>query len=112
VFAGAGFDPAPAEGKEGRSVLRIASAAATDSLVTLKAEGALVGDWVLLLEGECLRHLAASRQVQLDLADVSVVDRDGLAMLEGLVTEGVGVVRASTLVYALLWRPPGHHESG
>jgi ABC-type transporter Mla MlaB component len=83
-------------------VLRISSAAEAGSLVTLKVEGALVGDWVPLLEAECLRHLDARTLVELDFAGVSFVDRDGVAMVRSLITRGVQVAGASTLVNALL----------
>ena len=90
--------------KAGDSVLRISSAAETGSRVTLKAEGTLVGDWVPLLETECVCHLDARRLVELDLAGVSFVDRDGVAMVRSLIARGVQMVGASTLVNALLGR--------
>jgi hypothetical protein len=90
--------------KEGDLVLRISSAAETDSRVTLKAEGTLVGDWVPLLETECVCHLDARRLVELDLAGVSFVDRDAAAMVRGLIARGVDVIGASALVNALLGR--------
>lgn len=102
ILASAGFGVCVARGKEGESVLRISSAAEAGSLVTLKAEGALVGDWVQLLEAECLCHLDARKLVELDFAGVRFVDRDGVAMVRGLVARGVKVVGASALVNTLL----------
>jgi hypothetical protein len=84
------------------SVLRISQAAAAGCPVTLKVEGAIVGHWVPLLEAECLRHLQARKRVELDLAGVGFVDRDGVAMVRSLVAEGIHVVGASALVRALL----------
>jgi hypothetical protein len=72
--------------------------------VRLKVEGALAGDWVPLLEAECLRHLDARTSVELDFEGVSFVDRDGVAMTRGLLARGVRVVGASALVNALLER--------
>lgn len=83
-------------------MLRISCAAEAGSLVTLKVEGALVGDWVPLLEAECLCHLDARKLVELDFAGVSFVDRDGVAMMRSLVARAVRVVGASALVKALL----------
>jgi anti-anti-sigma regulatory factor len=88
--------------KEDDSVLRISSATEAGSLVTLKAEGSISGNWVPLLEAECLCHLEARKSVELDLAGVSFVDRDGVAMMRALVARGVQVVGASALVTALL----------
>lgn len=85
-------------------MLRISSAAESGSRVRLKAEGTLVGDWVPLLEAECVRHLDARRVVELDLAGVSFVDRDGAATVRGLIARGVEVIGASALVNALLGR--------
>lgn len=89
-------------GKEADSVLRISSAAEGGSLVTLKVEGTVVGDWVPLLEAECLRLLDARKLVELDFAGVGFVDRDGVAMLGALVARGVQIVGATTLVKVIL----------
>jgi hypothetical protein len=104
MLASAGFGVSVARGKEDDSVLKISSATEADSLVTLKVEGALVGDWVPLLEAECLCHLDARKLVELDFAGVSFVDRDGVAMVRGLVATGVQVLGATALVNALLGR--------
>ena len=85
-------------------MLRISSAAEAGSRVTLKVEGALVGDWVPLLEAECLCHLDARKLVELDLAGVGFVDREGAAMVRSLVARGVNLIGASALVNALLGR--------
>jgi hypothetical protein len=83
-------------------MLRISQAAAAGCLVALKVEGAIVGDWVPLLETECLRHLQADKRVELDFAGVGFVDRDGVAMVRSLVAGGIHVVGASAMVNALL----------
>ena len=85
-------------------MLRISSAAEAGSRVTLKAEGTLVGDWVPLLEAECVRHLDARSSVELDLAGVSFADRNGAAMVRALIARGVNLIGASPLVNALLGR--------
>ena len=85
-------------------MLRISTDAETGAPVRLKIEGDIAGDWVPLLETECRRHLDARRQVELDLAGVGFVDRQGVAMVQGLFARGVRVVRASALVNTLLGR--------
>lgn len=101
---GESFGVCVARAKGGASVLRISSGLKADAVVTLKVEGALVADWVPLLETECLGHLDARRLVELDFAGVSFVDRGGAAMVRGLVARGAQVTRASALVNALLGR--------
>ncbi|HET6577713.1 MAG TPA: hypothetical protein VFG66_05285 [Gemmatimonadales bacterium] len=85
-------------------MLRISTAAEAGALVRLKVEGDIAGDWVPLLEAECRRHLDARRPVELDLAGVGFVDREGVAMVQGLFARGLRVARASALVNALLGR--------
>jgi hypothetical protein len=105
---GEGFGVGVARAKEGDSVLRISSRLKGDSVVTLKVEGALVADWVPLLERECLGHLESRKLVELDFAGVSFVDRSGAAMVRGLVGRGAQVTSASALVNALLGRIDAH----
>jgi ABC-type transporter Mla MlaB component len=85
-------------------VLRISTDAETGAPVRLRVEGDIAGDWVPLLEAECRRHLEAQRPVELDLAGVGFVDRQGVAMVQGLFARGVRVARASALVNTLLGR--------
>lgn len=83
-------------------MLRISSVTEVGSPVTLKVEGDLTGDWVPLLGAECLRHLDARKTVELDVAGIGFIDREGVAMVHGLFARGVRVVGASALVNALL----------
>jgi len=83
-------------------VLRISSTTETGSPVTLIVEGDLAGDWVPLLEAECVRRLDARKSVELDFAGVGFIDRAGVAMVHGLFARGVRVVGATALVNALL----------
>jgi hypothetical protein len=85
-------------------VLRISSEDETGPVVRLKAEGTIVGDWVPLLEAECLCHLGSHRMVELDVTDIGFVDREGAAMVRSLVDKGVRLVGTRALVEALLRR--------
>jgi hypothetical protein len=85
-------------------VLRISSEDETGLAVRLKAEGTIKGDWVPLLEAECLCHLDSGRMVDLDVTGVSFVDRQGAAMVRSLVDKGVRLVGTRALVEALLRR--------
>jgi len=75
--------------------------------VSLKVEGALVAEWVPVLESECTGHLDARKRVELDFGDVSFVDREGVVMVRRLVTSGVTILRATALVQDLLLGPDG-----
>jgi hypothetical protein len=85
-------------------VLRISRVTEAGSQVALKVEGDLMGVWVPLLAAECLCHLEARKQVEVDFAGVGFIDREGVAMVHGLFARGVRVVRASALVSTLLGR--------
>ena len=85
-------------------MLRISSEDETGLVVRLKAEGTIKGDWVPLLEAECLCHLGSGRIVELDVSGVGFLDREGAAMVRSLVDKGVRLVGASALVEALLRR--------
>jgi ABC-type transporter Mla MlaB component len=91
-----------APAREDDLVLRISADAEAGAPVRLRFEGEIAADWVPLLEAECRRHLDALRQVELDLAGVGFVDRQGVAMVQGLLARGVRVARASALVNALI----------
>ena len=85
-------------------MLRISSEDETGLVVRLKAEGTIKGDWVRLLEAECLCYLDSGRMVELDVTDIGFVDREGAAMVRSLVDKGVRLVGASALVEAILGR--------
>lgn len=85
-------------------MLRISSTTGPGSPVTLEVEGDLVGDWVPLLEAECVRRLDARKRVELDFTGVGFIDRVGVAMVHGLLARGVRVVGATATVNALLGR--------
>ena len=65
-------------------MLKIALLDARDHEIVLSLQGRLIGPWVAELEraGEAAR--APGRQVVLDLAEVSFVDRDRLALVRRL----------------------------
>lgn len=107
---GPSFGIGLAQGKGVESMLRISGTITSDSLMRLTVEGALVAEWVPLLEAECLRHLDARKPVELDFAGVSFVDRGGAAMVRRLVARGAQVTGASGLVNALLGRQSGEES--
>jgi anti-anti-sigma regulatory factor len=95
----------PHADEEAAFVLRISTVTGAGAPVTLRVEGDLAGDWVPLLEAECLRHFDARGPVVLDLAGIGFIDRTGVAMLHGLLARGARLGAASPLVRTLLGRP-------
>lgn len=88
-------------------MLRITKMSDNDHLVYLKVEGRVVGDWVDELDRACGSCLSQKKKVILDVSDVTYIDRRGVDVLKGLLTERVAAVRgASLLVQTLLGREP------
>lgn len=69
--------------------------------VAIMAEGRLVGEWVAVLESECLR-LLGDGAVELDLGAVTDVDSRGLMTLRRLRREAISLRGLSPLMQALL----------
>ncbi len=79
-------------------MLKISQAGKADHSVTLKLEGRVVGPWVGELRQVCETLLAEGRALKLDLADVTFVDFDGVAVLTGFKTRGVTLKDCSPFV--------------
>ena len=79
-------------------MLKISKAGTPAHSVTLKLEGRVVGPWVGELLRVCKPLLAEQRQLKLDLADVSYVDGDGVAVLTDLKSRGVKLNYCSPFV--------------
>jgi ABC-type transporter Mla MlaB component len=77
------------------AMLRISNSESETDVVTLRLEGQIIGDWIAELNGVCERMLTAGSKVTLDLGDVSLIDRTGLARLASLSQWGVALVRCS-----------------
>jgi ABC-type transporter Mla MlaB component len=65
-------------------MLRISELDPANGRVVLKIEGRIVGPWISELEKAAERLLAQGQPVRLDLADVTYVDREGVALLLNL----------------------------
>ena len=67
--------------------------------LTLKLEGKISGSWVQVLE-DCWRRTkkaAGSNRLQLDLADVTFVDKAGRVLLTEIANEGTGLIGTGSL---------------
>jgi ABC-type transporter Mla MlaB component len=76
-------------------MLRISTHESARNGTTLHLEGQLSGPWIDELEHACERVLGAHRSLTLDLGDVSLIDRPGLALLASLSRRSVALVRCS-----------------
>jgi anti-anti-sigma regulatory factor len=70
--------------------------------VVLVLEGQIVAEWVELLEAECLELLGTERQLLLDLANVSYVDRRAVRLLRMLAGRSVTLINCPPLVDELV----------
>ena len=83
-------------------MLRISINESEGNVVTLRLEGQIVRAWTSELSGACEWMLTAGRTVTLDLGDVSLIDRPGLALLTSFSQRGVALQRCSPFQEAQL----------
>jgi hypothetical protein len=72
-------------------MLKISTNESAGNLVTLQLEGQLVGTWIFELNAACDRFLSAGRKITLDLGDVSLIERRGLTLLRGAISNSGGI---------------------
>lgn len=88
-------------------MLRIEKVGEDAASVTLRLEGRVVAQWVVALEDECQRVLQRSKRLILDVAGVTFIDRDGVAMLGDMNGKRLQVVNCSPFLRELLRCPDG-----
>jgi ABC-type transporter Mla MlaB component len=72
----------------------------------IQVEGRVAGEWVALLEEECVRALNDQRGVELDLGRVTDVDSQGLMALRRLRQRSVTLVGCTPIMLAMLEEKP------
>ena len=70
--------------------------------VVLVLEGQIIAEWVGLLEAECLELLTTDRNLFLDLAGVSYLDRRAVRLLRELAARSVTLINCPPLVDELV----------
>lgn len=65
---------------------------------TLRLEGEVIGPWVEELRTVCERKMTPRSAVLLDLAEVTFIDRHGIALLKTLEGRGVRLCNCSGFV--------------
>lgn len=83
-------------------MLRITTEQGEGDSIILKLEGQITAESASLLEEECRSHVEAGRTAQLDLAQVTYVDRCGTGTLRKLAKESVALINCSSLIQALI----------
>lgn len=76
-------------------MLRISVIESAENAATLHLEGQVAGLWTAELGDACERLLTTHHSLTLDLGDVSLIDRPGLALLAALSRRSVALVRCS-----------------
>jgi hypothetical protein len=64
--------------------------------VALRLEGEAIGPWVDEVKKACEPFLTNGHRLTLDLADVSLVDRSGIALFKELLNARVSIVNCSS----------------
>ncbi len=70
----------------------------TDNEAGLRLQGRVIGPWVQELHKSCEQILAEGDGLTLDLAEVSFVDRQGIALIRNLMHRQVKLVRCPLFV--------------
>jgi ABC-type transporter Mla MlaB component len=76
-------------GQESFQMMRISVVQSTSQRVTLRIEGEVKGRWVAELGRACEEALSRDIRLDLDLADVSFVDIDGINLFRALMDRQV-----------------------
>jgi ABC-type transporter Mla MlaB component len=79
-------------------MLKIAQIERTPKRQTLRLEGQVLGPWVEELRRSCERILEVGGTVTIDLAEVSFLDREGVALVRALADRQVTLLNSSPFV--------------
>jgi len=83
-------------------MLRITRVEDTVTILHLRLEGRIVGDWVQLLAAELAQPSQSKRAIQVDLIGVAFANDAALSLLRGALGAGVRLVNCPPLIGALL----------
>lgn len=96
--------------KATKPMLRISEIETTKSSVTLVLEGRMTGPWVREVRDFCQQLLGNGRHLNLNLAQLSFVDREGVNLLRNLTTRGVALTNYSPFIAERLKEVPEDDE--
>jgi len=90
-------------GKGRIAMLRIIEISEDDKTVTLRLEGKIVNEWILVLERACLYHKdKKNKTLLLDFSDVTFISDEGVKMLENIKDGRVKVTNCSPFIRSIL----------
>ncbi|HEY7913989.1 MAG TPA: STAS domain-containing protein [Blastocatellia bacterium] len=79
-------------------MLRISEANIPGEGTALRLEGEMIGPWVEEVRKACEPYLNGGSCLMLDLADISFIDRSGIALLKELLYSQVRLVNCSSFI--------------
>ena len=79
-------------------MLRITSIESGNQHVILRLEGRICGPWVAELQNVCDRALQAGQSLDLNLSEVTFLDRFGIGLIQRLRSTGVRIIGCSPYV--------------
>jgi hypothetical protein len=79
-------------------LLKISIADQTEKVTTLRLEGRVIGPWVKELRTVCDQEISEGRSVSLDVAEVTFMDREAVALLRRLNGNVVTLLNCSPLL--------------
>jgi len=81
---------------KGSQIRRISVVRSSGQAVTLQIEGDVKGRWVEELRRSCEEALSRGTQLTLDLAGLSLIDLEGIALFRALLNRRVALIRPSS----------------
>ena len=82
-------------------MIRITTMADDGQNVRLKVEGRIVENWITEIKKVCTSLLAQKKMIFLDFSHVSFIDRQGVKVLQRVLSDRVEIIGASRLVHAM-----------
>jgi hypothetical protein len=79
-------------------MLRITEETLNAKTARIRLEGQIIGPYVIEVQKSCEELLNAGRSLALDMADVSFVDRNGIALFKELSRRNVSLVNCSAFL--------------
>jgi anti-anti-sigma regulatory factor len=84
-------------------MLRVTEVSEDDKTVTLRLEGKVVNEWILILERACIYYKdKKNKTVLLDFSDVIFISEEGVKMLESIKDKRIKIINCSEFIRSLI----------
>lgn len=87
-------------------MLRVTRYVHAPSITTLKVEGRIVEDWVIVLKQAVDAALQSEQRLELDFTDIGFIDEAGINMLRDLPRDNLSIVHCPHFIQTLLDQKP------